>query len=174
LSFHVHEAVDIAGASRIGHAVDVLGESGSSALVQEMAANDVGVEVCLTSNQQLLGVEGSSHPAQTLLHKGVPVAFATDDQGILRTDMNAEITRAFAKQDMNYHEVKRAIRSSMSMSFLPGTRLRDISACKASVIGEKLQSACKNALASSERATAEWQLETALDTFEKDVLSGNY
>jgi adenosine deaminase len=169
LSFHVHEAVEIAGASRIGHATDVLGETGGDALVTELAAKGVAVEACLTSNQQLLDVEGSAHPAKTLLDRGVPVAFATDDQGILRITMNDEIARAFTKQNMNYHEVKRAIRASLAHSFLPGTPIAKLSACHYSLVREKLYSTCAKALANDQRATAEWALESALDAFEKSV-----
>lgn len=169
LKFHVSEAV-AAGAQRIGHAVDILGEDGADDLLATMAANHVAVEACLTSNQQLLGVEGTSHPARTLLHRYVPVAFATDDEGILRVDMNDEIMRAFQVQGMTYKEVKRAIRASLTYSFLPGTRLRDISACKKSLIDETLHSDCNAAIADSERAQAEWQLESDLDAFERSVV----
>jgi len=169
LKFHVAEAVAV-GASRIGHAVDILGEDNSTDLLQTMAANHIAVEACLTSNQQLLGVEGTDHPARTLIHRYVPVAFATDDEGILRVDMNDEIERAFSVNGMTYKEVKRAIRASLTYSFLPGTRLRDISACKKSLVDEKLHSDCSAAIADSERAQAEWQLESDLDAFERSVV----
>src|SRR6185503_14603447 len=134
------------------------------------AQNRIGVEACLTSNQQLLDVDGDAHPAESLLRQGVPVAFATDDQGILRVDMNDEIVRALTTQTISYHYVKRAIRASLASSFLPGARLADLTACKKSLYDEKLYDACKTALASSERATAEWKLESALDAYEKSLL----
>ena len=168
LKFHVQEAVD-AGASRIGHGVDILGEDNADALMSEMAAKHVAVEACLTSNQQLLGTEGTAHPAKTLIHKYVPVVFATDDEGVLRTDMNGEFIRAFSKQGLTYKEVKKTIRASLTYSFLPGTRLRDIAGCRKSLIAESLDSTCKTALSHSERAAAEWKLETDLDAFEKAV-----
>ncbi|MDB4958232.1 MAG: Adenosine deaminase [Myxococcales bacterium] len=171
LKFHVREAVEIGGASRIGHAVDLLGEDDADALLSTMAANHVAVEACLTSNQQLLGVEGASHPAKALMKHYVPVAFATDDEGILRTDMNAEIVRAFTKQALTYRDVKRAIRASLTYSFLPGTRLRDLSACKKSLIAEQVDAGCMKAMMTSERASAEWQLEADLDAFEQSILN---
>jgi adenosine deaminase len=169
LKFHVREAVEIAGASRIGHATDTLGEDNADDLINEMAQKGIGVEACLTSNQQLLDVEGADHPARTLLDRGVGVSFATDDQGILRINMNDEITRAIATQELTYHEIKRAIRASLAHSFLPGTPIAKLTACHKSLVAEKLSSTCETALADDERATAEWQLETALDDFEKSL-----
>lgn len=173
LSFHVKEAVEIAGANRIGHATDILGEDDSQSLLQEMAQDHVAVEACLTSNQQLLGVEGSKHPAEALQTAGVPVAFATDDQGILRIDMNDEIVRAFETQGLDYHQLKRAIRASMASTFLPGDRIATVSACKKSLYNESLSSTCKSELDNNEHAAAEWALEEALDDFEKSV-AGSY
>ena len=170
LSFHVHEAVEIAGAQRIGHATDVLGEKDSSSLVQEMAAKHIAVEACLTSNQQLLDVEGDAHPASALLHAGVPVAFATDDQGILRVDLNDEFVRAFETQGLDYRGLKRAIHASMSSTFLPGARLSTVTACQKSLYDETLHATCATALQSNEHAAAEWQLETELDAWETSIL----
>jgi adenosine deaminase len=169
LSFHVREAIEIAGASRIGHATDTLGEDSPDDLVQEMASTGVGVEACLTSNQQLLDIEGDQHPARTLLDRGVGVAFATDDQGILRIDMNGEIVRAISSQSLNYHEVKRAIRASLAHSFLPGTPIAKVSACHKALVAESISQTCQDALDQDERAQAEWNLETSLDTFEKSL-----
>jgi adenosine deaminase len=170
LKFHVREAVEIAGANRIGHATDTLGEDNADDLVNEMAAKGVAVEACLTSNQQLLDVDGEAHPARKLLDRGVAVAFATDDQGILRIDMNDEITRAIANDSLTYHEVKRAIRNSLAHSFLPGTPIAKITACHKSLVAESLSSTCQTALDSDERATAEWALEAALDEYEKSLV----
>jgi adenosine deaminase len=170
LDFHVREAVEIAGASRIGHAVDILGESGATALIARMVQRGVLVEACLTSNQQLLDVEGDAHPIGELLRKNVPVALATDDQGILRTSMTDEVVRAVIQQDLGYHHLKRMIRASVAHSFLPGAPLREVSACRAALIAEALDAECKAELAGSERAAAEWRLEAALDAFEIDLM----
>ena len=122
LAFHVAEAVDT-GAQRIGHAVDILGEDGADDLIGRCDPDRIAVEACLTSNQQLLGTEGTAHPVKTLIRHYVPVALATDDEGILRIDMNDEIMRALTVQALTYRDVKRAIRASLTYSFLPGTRL---------------------------------------------------
>ncbi len=169
-AFHVHEAVEVAGAVRIGHAVDVLGETGADVLVQKMAQRGVLVEACLTSNQQLLDVEGDAHPIKELMRRGVSVALATDDQGILRTSMTDEYVRAVAGHGLTYHQLKQMVRASVAHTFLPGTRLRELTACKDALRNETLDASCEAALATSERAQLEWKVEAALDKFERDLV----
>ena len=52
-----------------------------------MRARGVLVEVCLTSNDVILGVAGPWHPLADYWHAGVPVALATDDAGVSRVDL---------------------------------------------------------------------------------------
>jgi len=100
----------------------------------------------------------------------VPVAFATDDQGILRVDLNDEFVRAFETQGLDYRGLKRAIHGSMSSTFLPGARLSTVTACQKSLYDETLHATCATALQSNEHAAAEWQLETELDAWETSIL----
>ena len=62
LRFHIREAVERAHAERIGHGVDVMYERDPFQLLDEMAKKDVLVEICLTSNDVILGVRGIDHP----------------------------------------------------------------------------------------------------------------
>ena len=70
----------------------------SDGLMDEMAANHVLVEVCLSSNTQILAVSGADHPLAQYLAHGVPVALATDDQGVSRSSMAGEYMRAALDQ----------------------------------------------------------------------------
>jgi hypothetical protein len=58
LRFHIRDSVEIAGAERIGHGVDVLNENSPLQLLDEMAQKKVMVEICLSSNATILGVGG--------------------------------------------------------------------------------------------------------------------
>ena len=58
LAFHIREAVNIAGAERIGHGVDIRHEDARDELLATMAARHVAVEVPLSSNDQILGCVG--------------------------------------------------------------------------------------------------------------------
>jgi hypothetical protein len=82
LGFHIRESVQVAGAKRIGHGVDLIWEDNPFDLLREMAKRNVLVEVCLTSNDTILGIRGEQHPLSLYLQYGVPVALATDDQGV--------------------------------------------------------------------------------------------
>src|SRR2546421_5775624 len=73
LSFHIRDSVNIARAERIGHGVDIMHESDPYELLKEMARRRVLVEICLSSNDLILGVSGSQHPLATYLQYGVPV-----------------------------------------------------------------------------------------------------
>jgi hypothetical protein len=59
-----------------------------------MAREGVAVEINLTSNAVILGVKGAEHPFALYRRHGVPVVLATDDEGVLRTDLTHEYQRA--------------------------------------------------------------------------------
>ena len=57
LRFHIREAIDLGHAERIGHGVDVMYENEPQSLLKEMAARHIMVEINLTSNDVILGVD---------------------------------------------------------------------------------------------------------------------
>lgn len=59
-------------------------------LMEEMARRRVLVEICLSSNDLILGIKGPQHPLATYLKYGVPVALATDDEGVSRSEVSRE------------------------------------------------------------------------------------
>lgn len=77
---HVWEAVELLGADRIGHGI---GAAQDQSLMSYLRENQIGLEVCPTSNW-LTGCVASfeTHPLGTLLRAGVPVCLNTDDPGI--------------------------------------------------------------------------------------------
>ena len=58
LRFHIRESVERGHAERIGHGVDVMNEDHPLDLLREMATRKILVEICLTSNDVILGVKG--------------------------------------------------------------------------------------------------------------------
>jgi adenosine deaminase len=117
LRFHIGTAVRVAGAERIGHGVDIAHEDDAVALLQEMAQRKVLVEIALSSNDGILGVRGKDHPLHLYMKYGVPVALATDDEGVSRGDINREYMRAVAEQGVGYVALKKMARSSIAYSF---------------------------------------------------------
>ena len=120
LRFHIRESVERAGAERIGHGVAVMNENQPFGLLQELAQKGVLVEICLTSNDVILGVSGDRHPLPVYMKYGVPVALATDDEGVSRSDMTHEYLRAVEGYGLSYGDLKRMARASLEHSFLRG------------------------------------------------------
>lgn len=117
--FHIRASIERGHAERIGHGVDVMQEQNPTELLQEMAAKKVLVEVCLTSNDVILGVSGARHPLPVYLKFGVPVALATDDAGVSRSSITQEFERAAETYNFSYPDLKKMVRASVEHSFLP-------------------------------------------------------
>lgn len=175
LTFHIRTSIDRGHAERIGHGVDIMNETDPFALLHEMAERNILVEICLTSNDLILGVSGDDHPLPIYMKYDVPVALATDDEGVNRSDMTHEFLRAVQTYHLSYADLKRMVRQSMEHSFLPGphlwagTRLafRVNPSCSGDVLGaEKHSAACEQFLASSEHAREQWRLESEFTKFE--------
>jgi hypothetical protein len=173
---HVQKAVEIAGADRIGHGVDIEEESAASTVMSELAAKKILVEVCLSSNAEILLVSGAAHPLAQYMAAGVPVALATDDQGVSRSSMTGEYVRAVTDQNLGYLDLKALSRNSLEYSFLPGASLfADFSslgivpACADAADTSSTttpSAACATYLTANPRAQAQWELERRYRVFE--------
>jgi adenosine deaminase len=182
LTFHIRHAVEIAHADRIGHGVDILTETegeGVRALLRSMRDAHVLVEICLSSNAVLLGIEGRTHPLSKYLHHGVPVALSTDDQGVLRIDITDEFVRAVTVQKLDYRTLKNMVRAGLEHSFLPGQSMWEVRShydrvtdvCAHDEPGDPRPSpACAQLLAVNERAAVQWKLEAQFHAFEHSIL----
>ncbi|MGI5404596.1 adenosine deaminase family protein [Streptomyces sp. CA-135486] len=179
LAFHILEAVNVAGAERIGHGVDIRHEDGRDELLKTMAARHVAVEVPLSSNDQILGVSGPEHPFPLYRQRGVPVVLATDDAGVSRITISDEYERAARTYDLSYRDLKDLARASLEYAFLPGRslwdapgRYRRVRECRAGRPGEREPGpGCSALLAASPKASVEWHQEAAFTAFEREVLA---
>jgi adenosine deaminase len=113
----VRESVRVGHASRIGHGTGVMFEDDPLALLRELAAKRVLIEIALTSNDLILGVKGSRHPLRMYLNYGVPVALVTDDAGVSRSTLTVEYRKAVEEQGLDYRTLKRMARNSIGYSF---------------------------------------------------------
>lgn len=175
LKFHIREAVEVAGAERIGHGVDVMYETDPDALLKEMAAKHVMVEINITSNDGILGITGKRHPLMSYRAAKVPVSLSTDDEGVSRIDLTNEYTRAAMEFGLSYSDLKNMARTGMEHSFLPGEDLwakPDVwgvprAECAGQALGaEKPTAKCDAFLKSSEKAAQQWELERRFRAFE--------
>ena len=175
LTFHIRSSVMIAGAERIGHGVDVMHEDRPDELLQEMARRNVLVEICLSSNDLILGISGSHHPLATYLKYGVPVALATDDEGVSRSEISREFLRAAQDQGLGYDQLKSMARNSLQYAFISGGSLwsdarafAPVTQCTQDVATMNLASnGCRQFIDGSEKAKLQWQLEADVRAFER-------
>jgi hypothetical protein len=175
MTFHVRESVMTARADRIGHGVDIMHEDRPYELLQEMARRNVMVEICLSSNDLILGVSGSQHPLATYLQYGVPVALATDDEGVSRSEISREFLKAAEDQGLGYVQLKTMARNSLQYAFIAGGSLwsdskqfAPVTQCAQDLAITKLTSSgCRQYLAGNEKAKLQWQLEEDFRTFER-------
>jgi hypothetical protein len=125
LRFHIRDSIGLGHALRIGHGVDVMQETDPLALLREMAAKRILVEIALSSNDLILDVKGKKNPLGLYLQYGVPVALATDDLGVARSSHTREWVRAVEEQGVDYPTIKRMVRNSIEYAFVdPPTKAR--------------------------------------------------
>lgn len=178
LSFHIREAVQLGHAERIGHGVDLMYETNPERLLRQMAAQHVMVEINLTSNDVILGVQPNHHSLPEYRAAGVPVALSTDDEGVSRIDLTHEYARAATDFHLQYSDLKRMARTSLEHAFLPGASLWAhadqfdglAGPCSGQDAGKEDPSAtCAGLLRDSARAANQWELEKRFRRFEADT-----
>lgn len=167
---HIAKAIHVAGSERIGHGVGIAFEDNSRATLEHMATNGIAVEINLSSNAAILGVEGNRHPLNLYLAAGVPAVLSTDDLGVLRSDMTQQFLIAARDHDLDYEELKTLSRNSLHYAFLPGSSLwkgasfdTHVDACT-----EPETDVCKQYLNANHKAALEFELEQKFVDFEAD------
>ena len=180
LRFHIRDSIEHGHAQRIGHGVDVMHEDDPRSLLREMASKHVLVEICPTSNRSILGIGGADHPLPVYLAAHVPLAIATDDEGVSRSDLTREFAIAAASWHLSYATLKTMARNSLEYAFLGGASVWNspdgfvpVSACAHDVPGAAPPApACAAFLAGSEKARLQWRLEAQLRDFEASIAAG--
>ncbi len=119
LSYHINDAVTIAGASRIGHGIDIPYEKNAIGLLKYMANNKKAVEINLTSNEFILGVKGNQHPVRLYYDAGVPIVISTDDAGVSRNNLTQEYMLLASRYGFSYEQIKSFVFNSITYSFMP-------------------------------------------------------
>ena len=174
LSFHIRESVMTGHAERIGHGVDIMHETDPLELLKEMARRNVMVEICLTSNDLILGIRAEQHPLSAYIQYGVPVALATDDEGVARSEISREFLKAVEDHGLGYLQLKTMARTSLQFAFISGGSLwsdarkfTPVAQCGRDIAALTLTSTdCQQFMAGSEKARLQWKLEEQFKTFE--------
>jgi adenosine deaminase len=150
-------------------------EDNPRGLLKELVENHIMVEINLSSNQEILGVEGEQHPFPIYRQVHVPVALSTDDEGVSRIDLTHEYVRAAIDYGLSYSDLKQLARTGMEHDFLPGPSLwaapdrfnEAVRDCSSQPLGADRPTAdCKAFLDRSQKASAQWELERRFRAFD--------
>lgn len=110
-------------AKRIGHGVSIPWEENSINLLNFMSTNKIPVEICLSSNDIILGVKEDEHPFSLYKKYDVPMVICTDDEAVSRSNLTNEYLKAVKSFNLNYLDLKKLSRNSLEYSFLDGESL---------------------------------------------------
>ena len=175
LCCHIRKSVEVGHAERIGHGVDIAWEDDPYGTLALMAEREVTVEVCLTSNDVILGVSWDRHPLHLYIDNGIATCLATDDEGVSRIDLTHEFVKGALEQNLGYLDLKRMVRTSLERSFLPGESLweefdtyRLNSRSGITALDGELSPAARSFLETNEKAAMQWELERLLREFEEE------
>ncbi len=84
----VSDALDLLGVSRVDHGVRAIEDAD---LVARLVADQVTLNVCVSSNCHLLRTALAEHPIGALIDAGVPVTVNTDDPETLGISLTSEL-----------------------------------------------------------------------------------
>ncbi len=128
LRFHIDQALNVAGASRVGHGLDLAHESGAVGIMKSMRERDIPVEINLTSNGFISGIKGDNHPLTLYRKYGVPYVISTDDAGVTRHTLAQEYVLFASRYRPDYAEIKKVSYNSLRYAFLPAADKQRLSA----------------------------------------------
>lgn len=172
---HIHLALKLAGARRIGHGEGIGIETGAAATLRDMARRAVLVEINLTSNAIVHDLKGDQHPFLLYRQFGVPTALSADDEGVFRIDLTNEYQRAAASYPkLSYRDFKQLSRNALHYGFVEGQPLladtgngRFVPACAGERPGSAPRNArCRDFLAAHTKARLQWDMEARFASFE--------
>lgn len=118
LTFHINDAIEVAGADRIGHGIDLAHETKALGIMKKMREKGIPVEINLTSNDFIAGVKEQAHPLTLYRKYGVPFVISTDDAGVSRNNLSGEYVLFASRYKTDYAEVKKLSYNSLRYSFL--------------------------------------------------------
>jgi len=109
-------AIELLGATRIGHAVRAVEDP---EVMDLLCARRIGIEANLTSNLQTSTVpDYPSHPLRQFLQAGLLATINTDDPGISGIDLSHELDVAAPAAGLNAAQINQALENAWEIAFL--------------------------------------------------------
>ncbi len=124
----IWSAIRDLGAERIGHGIRSIEDM---SLVDHLAEQQIGLEVCLSSNLHTSTVLSlARHPARALMQAGVRLNLNTDDPGISGIDLPGEFNAAAPAAGLGAHLIRRAQQFGLAMAFISDSEKEQLRANK--------------------------------------------
>jgi adenosine deaminase len=113
----VMDAVDVLGATRIGHGVQIYRDL---KVMEAIRDRGIVLELCPTSNMLTNAVPNlKEHPLKKLFDFGIKVSINTDDPGIFNTNLNREYRIAHQEMGMSLEDLETCAHTAAQASFIP-------------------------------------------------------
>jgi len=115
---HIKQSIELGHAERIGHGLDIVYERNAPAVLAEMARRHILVEDCLYSHEVVRGMTGRDNVMPIYLRNHVPIALATDDEGVTRSNLTDSFERAVLGYGIDYPTLKTFATNSIRYAFV--------------------------------------------------------
>ncbi len=113
----VMDAIDVLGAERIGHGVQIYRDE---AVMEAVRDRKIVLELCPTSNMLTNAIPNlREHPLKKLTDFGILTTINTDDPGIFNTNMNREYRIAREMIGMTPEDLEKLAQTAAERSFIP-------------------------------------------------------
>lgn len=115
---NVREAIDLLGADRIGHGLQIYKDP---EILKYVVSKKIPLELCLTSNYLTQAVPTlADHPIKKLDEAGVLVTLSTDDPGIFDLSLTGEYALAHKYFGFSEKDFSRFNQNARAASFIKG------------------------------------------------------
>ncbi len=122
----IWQAIRELGAERIGHGVNAITDP---ALMDFLAAEQIGIESCLTSNLQTSTVAAlAHHPLARFLDHGILATINTDDPAVQGIEIEHEYHVAAPQAGLTAEQARTAQKNGLTIAFLSEEEKRQIQA----------------------------------------------
>src|SRR6185312_7340903 len=113
----VLDAVDVLGAERIGHGVQIYRDAD---VMKSVRDRGIVLELCPTSNMLTNAIPNlREHPLKKFIDFGIQATINTDDPGIFNTNMNREYRIAREMIGMTPADLDKCAQIAAERSFIP-------------------------------------------------------
>lgn len=112
-------------ADRIGHGLTL---RENAKLLERFRDRDICLEMCPTSNQEVVGIAADDYPFSDYFQHSVPIAVCTDNPAISRTTLSNEILKAsqLSPAELSLWDTLAVIKSAFRHAFLPANERRKL------------------------------------------------